>query len=145
MASSPSRAVATTRNSPSPASPPPSTSTRTRRMSALSAATTTVGRDSDDLGIASHRADFHAAVFDVKAYAAATLAADRFPKDGNVGGAQRAARREHVALPHLNRSRRHQLAEHARPPGKLGDEAPGIGPKHFEPLDQQRDGGIGKL
>src|SRR6266487_4608633 len=97
MASNPSRAVATTRNSPVSASPPPRTSTSTRRIRALSSATTTVGRTSDDVGMLPHGADFQAAVFDVKAHAAAALSAHRFPNDGDLRRAQRAARRQDIA------------------------------------------------
>src|SRR2546425_6114406 len=60
-ASSPSRAVATTRNSPSPPAPP-STSLRTRRSSALSSTTRTLGRRSDDDGIGAYRPDLDASV-----------------------------------------------------------------------------------
>src|SRR2546425_7759635 len=64
-ASSPSRAVATTRNSPSPPVPP-STSLRTRRSSALSSTTRTLGRRSDDDGIGAHHPDLDASVGHVK-------------------------------------------------------------------------------
>src|ERR1700694_3535299 len=113
MASTPSRAVATTRTSPVSASPPPSTSTSTRRISALSSATSTVGRRSDDVLIGSHRADLDPAVLHVKAHGAAALTAHRLAQDGDFGGAQGDARRHDVALADLNRAGRHQLAEHA--------------------------------
>src|SRR3981081_4945082 len=124
-ASSPSRAVATTRNSPVSASPPPNTSTSTRRMSALSSAMTTVGLAgrSDDGFTGPYRPDLHAAVFDVKPDAAAALATHRLAHDGYGGGAQRGASGQHVALAHLDRARRDELAEHAGDPGPLGAEA----------------------
>src|SRR2546423_10688807 len=125
MASSPSPAVATTRNSPVSASPPPSTSTSTRRISALSSATTTVGLDGGFTG--AHGPDFHAAVLDVKPDAAAALASDRLAQDGDGSDAQRGARGQHVPLAHLNRALRDQLAEHTGTAGQFGDEAPGAG------------------
>src|SRR6266542_1359672 len=145
MASNPSRAVATTRNAPLSASPPPRTSTSTRRIRALSSATTTVGRASDDVGMLPHGADFHAPVGDVKAHAAAALTAHRFPNDGDLRRAQRTARRQKVALAHLDRAGCDELAEHAGTAGELGDQAPRIGAQGLETLDQQRHGGLGKL
>src|SRR5881394_2317577 len=103
MASIPSRAVATTRNSPSFASPPPKTLASTRRINALSSATRTVGRcdGSDDVDIGSHGPDLYATVFDVEPHAAAALPADGLPNDGNGRRAERAAARHDVALSHL--------------------------------------------
>src|SRR5256714_14957692 len=137
----PSRAVATTRNSPSSASPPPSTSTRTRRINALSSATRTVGRLSDDGDIGSDRADFHAAVLEMKAHATPAVSTDGLARDGDRGGPQRAATGEDVALAHLNRARRDELAEHAGASRELGDEAPGVGGERLESLDEEPDGG----
>src|SRR2546423_8705708 len=141
----PSRAVATTRNSPSPASPPPSTSPRTRRIKALSSATTTVGRLSDDGDIGCERADFHATVLEMKARATRAVSAGGLARDGDRGGPQRAATGEDVALAHLNRARRDELAEHAGASRELGDEAPGIGAERLESLDEERNGGVGEL
>src|SRR5256885_889676 len=141
----PSRAVATTRNSPSSASPPPSPSTRTRRINALSSATTTVGRLSDDGDIGSDRADFHAAVLEMKAHAPPAVSADGLARDRDRGGPQRAATGEDVALATLNHSQRDELAEHAGASRELGDEAPGIRAERLQSLDEERNGGVGKL
>src|SRR5205814_4835625 len=125
--SSPARAVATPRNSP-PSLSPPKASTSTRRVGALSSATSTGGRGggsaalSDDVDIGSDRPDLDAAILDVKPDAAAALAADRFSDDRDRRGAQGAARRQEVALAHLNRPGGDQLAEHAGAARELGDE-----------------------
>src|SRR5574341_27440 len=147
MASNPSRAVATTWNSPVSAPAPPRTSTSTRRISALSSATTTLGLEErlDDGFTGAHRADFHPAVLHVEAYAAPALAADRFTNDRDLGRPERTAGGEDVALAHLNRARGDELAEHAGAAGELGDEAPRVGPQRLETLDEERDGGVGKL
>src|SRR6266566_55400 len=146
MASTPSRAVATTVNSA------PSTSTSTRRMSALSSATRTVGAGgaggafrSDDVGIGSHGPDLDAAVLHVEPHRPAALAAHGLAEDGNRRRAQRAPRRQHVPLPHLDRSRRDQLAEHAGAASELGDQSPRVGPQLFEAGDEHRYRGVGKL
>src|SRR5213595_4183234 len=100
-ASKPSRAVATIRNSP--AASLPSTSHSTRRISALSSTTSTLGRRSDDDGIGPHRADLDAPVGDVKPDRPALVAAHGLTRDGDGGDAERVARRDDVALAHLNR------------------------------------------
>src|SRR5256885_8186814 len=146
IASTPSRAVATTRNSPISASPPPSTSTSTRRIRALSSTTRTVGRTrSDDVGIGSDGADFDVAVFDVEAHGAAAVAADRFAHDRDFGGAQGAARRHDVALTHLDRAGTRELAEHTGPARELGDEPARIGTELFEAAGEQRHGPPGEI
>src|SRR5439155_8320957 len=144
-ASKPSRAVATMRNSaPGPPSPP-RTSHSTRRINALSSTTSTLGRESDDDGIGPHGADLDAPVGDVKPDRPAPVAAHGLTRDGDRGGAQRVARGDDIALAHLNRPRRHQLGEHARPARQLRDEAPRIGAERFQALDQKRHRGLGEL
>src|SRR5260370_12066326 len=126
IASTPSRAVATTVNSV------PSTSTSTRRMSALSSATRTVGSGggalrSDDVDIGSHGPDLDAAVLHLEPHRSATLATLSLAENGNLRRAEGAPRGQDVALPHLDRSRLDQLAEHAGTAGQLGDESPPVG------------------
>src|SRR5438105_10485390 len=141
IASTPSRAVATTLNSP------PSTSTNTRRIRALSSATTTVGMAlrSDDVGIRSHGSDLDASVLHMKTHRSAALAAHRLAENGNLRRAQRVSRRQHIAFPHLNRSRRNQLAEHAGATRELGDQPAWIGAQLFQAGDEHRYSGVGKL
>src|SRR5437762_5514417 len=141
IASRPSRAVATTRNSA------PRTSTSTRRISALSSATTTLGRPdaSDDVGIDSHRPDLYPAVCHVKPHAAATVAAHRLTNDRDGRGAERGARGQDVALAHLDGAGRDELAEHAGAAGQLCHEPPRVRPERLEPLDEQRHGGFREL
>src|SRR4029077_17067769 len=121
-ASKPSRAVATTRNSPAPAMPsaPPSTSLSTRRSSALSSTTRTLGRRSENDGIGTHRPHFHPAVRHVEPHRASGAAAHGLPPHGDPGEAQHLARGGDVALAHLHRARGHELSEHARPARQLG-------------------------
>src|SRR5207237_1151244 len=140
IASTPSRAVATTLNSP------PSTSTSTRRIRALSSATRTVGAlRSDDVGIRSHGPNLDASVLHVKTHRSAALAAHRLAENGNLRRAQRVSRRQHIAFPHLNRSRRNQLAEHAGATRELGDQPTWIGAQLFQAGDEHRYSGVGKL
>src|SRR6266849_278695 len=143
-ASKPSRAVATTRNGPSP-SAPASTSRSTRRISALSSTTRTVGRRSEDDGIGAHEADLDLAVVEAEAHRAAAVPPHRLRDDRDRSDAQRTARGDHVALPHLDGARRHQRSEHAGAARQLGDEASRIGSQRAEPIDEQRHGGLGKL
>src|ERR1700758_3755698 len=105
MASNPSRAVATMRNSPPPPSPP-RTSTSTRRMSALSSATTTVGLAlrSDEGFTLADRADLHPAVLDVEPHGATAFSADRLAHDRDPCRPQRRPGGEDVALAHLDGS-----------------------------------------
>src|SRR5712691_451269 len=110
-ASNPSRAVAITRNGPSPPVPP-STSESTRRISALSSTTRTEGLPSDDFDIAAHRADFDAAVGEVEANRPALRAPHGFALDRDRGEAQGVARGDDVALAHLQGARSHQRGEH---------------------------------
>src|SRR5216683_3576386 len=121
-ASKPSRAVATTRNSPAPAIPsaPARTSLRTRRISALSSTTRTLGRRSEDDGIGTHRPDFHPAVRHEEPHRASRAAPHGFPHDGDPRAAQHLARGGDIALAHLYRARGHELGEHARPARQLG-------------------------
>src|SRR5438034_10897097 len=143
-ASKPSRAVAITRNGPSPPVPP-STSERTRRISALSSTTRTEGLPSDDFDIAAHRADFDAAVGEVEADRPALRAAHRFALERDRGEAQRVARGDDVALAHLQRTRRHQRGAHRGASRELGDE-PAAGPAQgAEARDEQRHGGLREL
>jgi hypothetical protein len=104
-----------------------------------------VGRPSDGFCIGSHRTDLDPAVLHVEAHTAAALAAHRLAHDRDRGGAERIARRDDVAFAHLDRARRHQLAEHAGTTGELGDEAPGLGPEGLETVDQQGHGGLREL
>src|SRR5258705_12662854 len=106
IASRPSRAVATTRNSA------PRTSTSTRRISALSSATTTLGRPdaSDDVGIDSHRPDLYPAVFHVKPHAAAAVAAHGLTNDRDGRGAERGARGQLVTPGTIQMGERNVLA-----------------------------------
>src|ERR1700752_2606979 len=104
MASRPSRAVATTRNSA-----PPRTSTSTRRISALSSTTRTDGTGrgrSDDMRVGPDGADLCASVLHVKPDAATALAAHGLADDRNAGRAERTAACPHVALAPLERARR---------------------------------------
>src|SRR2546428_13813707 len=100
-ASKPSRAVATIRNSP--VASLPSTSHSTRRISALSSTTSTLGRRSDDDGIAPHRADLAAPVGHLEPDRAGLVAPDGPALDGDPGGANRVPGHDHVRLPPLNR------------------------------------------
>src|SRR5258705_10358216 len=144
-ASTPSRAVATTRNGPDSASPPPSTSTSTRRIRALSSATRMVGRASDDFCIRSHRPDLHPAVLHVEPDAAAALAPHGLSDDRDGRSAQGVPGRHDLALPHLDRARGHELAEHAGAPGELGDQPPRLRSQCFEAVDQQGHRRFGEL
>src|SRR4029077_16547687 len=147
-ASNPSRAVATTRNSPSAASPPPrapSTSVSTRRMSALSSTTRTLGRRSEDDGMGTDGADLHTPIRHREPYGTPRAAAHRLAHDGDARAAQHVAARDEVALTHLHGPRRHELGEHARPARQLGDQAPRLGAERAELLDEERDGRLGKL
>src|SRR4029077_5195814 len=139
-ASKPSRAVATTRNSPAPAMPsaPPNTSESTRRISALSSTTRTLGRRSENDGIGAHRPDFHPAVRHVEAHGASRAATHGFAHDRDPDAAQYLARGGDVALTHLHGARGHELGEHARPPRQLGDEATRLGAERGELLHQER-------
>src|SRR6266853_6292164 len=142
-ASNPSRAVATTRNSPAPAMPsaPPSTSESTRRISALSSTTRTLGRRSENDGIGAHRPDFHPAVRHVEPHRASRAATHGLAHDGDAGAAQYVAGGRDVALAHLHGARRHELGEHTRPACQLGDEATRLGAECGELLHQERHGG----
>src|SRR5260370_5116407 len=101
-ASNPSRAVATTRNSPAPAMPsaPPSTSESTRRISALSSTTRTLGRRSENDGIGAHRPDFHPALRHAEPHRAAPPPPHGLPHDGDAGAAQYVPGRPDVAPAH---------------------------------------------
>src|SRR5712691_3058753 len=137
-ASNPSRALATTRNGPSPPVPP-STSARTRRISALSSTTRTVGLPSDDFDFTAHRADLDAAVDEVEADRPTLTAADRFALDRDRRHAQGVARRDDIALAHLQGARGHQGGEHRGAAGELGVEAAAIRTERDEALDEERD------
>src|SRR6266516_7047695 len=138
-ASKPSRAVATTRNSPATPAAPPSTSLNTRRISALSSTTRTLGRRSDNDGIGAHRPDLDPAVGDVKPHGAPRAAPDRLARQRDSRAAQGVARGRDVALAHLYRPRRHELREHARPACQLGDQPPRLRPELLQPLHEERD------
>src|SRR5256712_6915234 len=146
-ASKPSRAVATTRNSPAPAmpSPPPRTSESTRRISALSSTTRTLGRRSENDGIGAHRPDFHPAVRHEEAHGASRATAHGFAHDWDPRATQHVARGGDVALAHLHGARRHELGEHARAAYQLGDEAARLRPEGRELLHQEGHGGLGQL
>src|SRR5690348_5192713 len=123
-ASKPSRAVATTRNSPAPAmpSPAPSTSVSTRRIKALSSTTRTLGRRSDDDGISADRPDLDPPVRDMEPHGPARAPTHRLGRHRNPDAAQHGAGGRDVPLSHLHRARRHELGEHAGAAGELGDE-----------------------
>src|SRR5437879_3260092 len=140
-ASNPSRAVAITRNGPSPPVPP-STSARTRRIKALSSTTRTVGLPSDDFDIAAHRADLDAAVGEVEPNRAALIPPHRFALDRDRSHAQGVAGRDDVALAHLQRPRRHQGGEHRGAAGELGDEPATIRGEGGEPLARRPEQGF---
>src|SRR5690348_1766112 len=137
-ASKPSRAVATTWNSPAPAMPSaaPSTSLSTRRMSALSSTTRTLGRRSDDEDMRPDRTDLRPAVRHPEPHRAPRRAAHGLGHDGNPGPAQHVARRDDVALPHLHRPRRHELREHARAARELREQTARLAAERREPLHQ---------
>src|SRR2546427_5415571 len=143
-ASNPSRAVAITRNGPSPLVPP-STSARIRRISALSSTTRTDGLPSDDFDIAAHRADLHAAVGEVKADRPALRAPHRLALNRDRREAQGVARSDDVALAHLQGARGHQRGEHRGAPGELGDEPAAVSPEGAEPRGEERHGGLREL
>src|SRR6266581_7361199 len=126
-ASKPSRAVATTRNSPATPAAPPSTSLNTRRISALSSTTRTLGRRSDDDGIGAHRPDLDASVGHMEPHRPPRPPAHRLARHGDPRPPQSLARRHDVALAHLDRAPRHELREHTGAPGEFGDEGPGLG------------------
>src|SRR6185503_4676247 len=105
-------------------------------MRALSSTTRTLGR-SDDMQVRAHGADLDAAVAHVEADAASPLAAHRLAQNRDARGAEHAARREHVALAHLNRAGRDELAEHRRAARELGDETPRVGAQPRQALDQE--------
>src|SRR5260370_10179262 len=145
-ASRPSRAVATTRNSPAPPAPPsPSTSLSTRRIRALSSTTSTLGRRSDEDGISAHRSDFGPPVGDVEAYRASRPAADGGAFNGDTGVAQGVAHGQDVAFPHLHGAGGHELREHTGAARELGDEAARVGAELGESRHEQRHRRFGEL
>src|SRR2546427_2495943 len=135
-ASKPSRAVATTRNGPSPREPP-STSVSTRRIKALSSTTSTVAWRSEDDVVPPHDAGFDATIVRREADGAAPLSAHGLAHHGNPDLAQRCPGSDDVALPHLHRSGRHELREHAGAARQLGDQPVAGGAQLQQALDQE--------
>src|SRR5437899_4190150 len=118
-------------------------------MSALSSASTTVGRyeldRSDDVDIRPHRPDLHAAVLEMEPDAAATLAADGLPDDRDGCRPQRIAAGQDVAFSHLDGAGCDELAEHARAYRQFGDDVARVRTQPGEAHVEHRDRGTCSL
>src|SRR5580698_6767867 len=154
-ASSPSRAVPTTRNSSEAVA---TTSLMTRRMNALSSTTSTVrtrGRGAtavmgatgvglEDMLPAIERSHHQSAVPHMQEYATPVIPAGILGRNANSRRHQRAPDRVHVSLAHVDAARWQQRPEHARATRQLRGERPGR-PELPHLLEQERDRGAGKL
>src|SRR4051812_16346240 len=104
----PSRAVATTRNSPEPSS----TSVSSRRKNGLSS-TTSTRLGSELLDTMSHGNHFHLAVVHPQAHRTPEVPADRFADQADPVGAEHLPCRDQVPFAHLDGSGRRQSGKHA--------------------------------
>src|SRR6185437_11743659 len=138
-ASSPSRAVPTTRNS---SDAPAMRSVMTLRMKALSSTTSTVRTRGclEDTVAVGQRSDDHVSVGHVQEHAPPIPAANVLGHDRHSGLDQRAPRRLDVALAHVDAADGKERAKHAGPAGQLGREWPACAQlPHL--VEQKRHGG----
>src|SRR3954469_15284221 len=132
-ASMPSRAVATTQNSPDPST----TSVSMRRKKALSS-TTSTRPGLEVLDAMSNRADFHRAVAHPHPNGAAKVSSHGLRHQGNAMRLQGVPSGEQVPLSHLDGSRRGQRGEHAGTSCESAGDPPGAGTVGVHQLEQPR-------
>src|SRR5215218_1400349 len=117
-ASMPSRAVATTRNSPDPST----TSVSRRRKNGLSSTTSTL-RGSKVLDAMRHRAHLYATIADSQPDRTSEVSSYCFPHKGYTVGIQHLASSNQVTLSHLNRAGWRKCGKHAGAAREAGGDS----------------------
>src|SRR5918995_824852 len=139
-ASMPSRAVATTWNSPEPSS----TSVRSRRKKGLSS-TTRTRLGSEMLDTVRHRNHFYSAIGDVEANGTPEITTHRLSDQWYGVTVQHLSGGHQITLSHADRAGRRKGSEHARTPGQPCRDTPHLRSSPHHQLEQTGHCGLREL